>query len=110
MKIKSFNEHINEGKDRVEIDGNHVVAGEATLPSQPDDKQEQPLDGVDIESFVQPEGSAGFLTDAEDHLSQKKVDKLVEPHIKKFADFGFDPNDGNLTSTHSKVKDNNELK
>lgn len=110
MKIKSFNEHINEGADRVEIDGNHVVAGEATLPAQVDDKQEQKLDGVDIESFVQPEESNGFLTDPDDHLSQKKVDKLVEPHIKKFADFGFDPNDGNLTSTHAKVQDNNELK
>ncbi len=106
--IKKFDEFVNEGKDRVEIDGNHVIAGESTLPPQIDDKQEQKLDGVDIEAFS--DENTGILTDADDHLSQKKVDNLMSPHIKKFNDFGFNPNEkGEFKVTHDKVKDTNEI-
>lgn len=90
-----------EGRNRIKIDGNHVLAGDASLPQfwseNPDytpkkDKVEQKHGVTDISAFVSPEGNDyNYLLDPNDHIDDKEVQKLIEPHIKKYNDFGFDP-------------------
>lgn len=99
MKIKRFNQ-LNEGKGRIDIKGNHVHTGSTGLPqfwsTSPDYKKEDSKKnqkvGIDPESFIAPPGNDySYLLDTEDHIDQNDVKKLVEPHIKKFNDFGFTP-------------------
>lgn len=97
--IKKFDE-LNEGKDRYDIVDNHVHAGEVNLPQfystskdymTVDNTKVQDM-GVDSKSLIPPPGNDyTYLTDENDHVSDKEVKKLMEPHIKKFNDFGFTP-------------------
>lgn len=89
-KLKYFSV-FNEGRGRIEIKDNHVIAGDVNLPQTYDSKRLQKI-GIDVDSFVlSPNNSYNFLNDVDDDISDSEVSKLVSPHVKKFNDFGFDP-------------------
>lgn len=88
--LKNF-QSFNEGKGRIELIDNFVVAGDVNLPQTFDPKKEQEV-GVDMKSYIlSASNSYGFLNDIDDDLSDDDINKFVSPHIKKFNDFGFDP-------------------
>jgi hypothetical protein len=89
-----------EGKGRYVIKDNIASVGSTGLPqfwSTNDDYTEKSkVDsqeiGVDIKQMVNAPGNDySYILDPDDHIDQKHIDKLVEPHVKKFSDFGFDP-------------------
>jgi hypothetical protein len=98
--LKSFNS-LNEGKGRVDIKDNHVRAGETNLPQfyttskdyiNIDNNKDPQETGVNADQFILPVGNDfNYLTDIEDHIDSNQVKKLIEPHIKKFNNFGFNP-------------------
>lgn len=98
--LKNF-EELNEGKGRMEIKDNHVIAGNVNMPqfwtTSPDymkvdnDKDPQQV-GLDPKQLIAPVGNNyTYIVDSDDHVDVEKIKKLVEPHVKKFSDFGFDP-------------------
>lgn len=101
--IKSLKgESTNEGKNRYDINGNHVIAGGVNMPQfwstsadykDIDDVKDQ-KQGLTPEDLISPVGNDyTYITDPDDHIDSKKVRKLVEPHVKKFNDFGFNPSE-----------------
>jgi hypothetical protein len=99
--IKSFDE-LNEGKGRYTIKGNMASVGTTGLPQfwsmSPDYKKEDDtkpqkmgLNSPDL--IAQPGNDYSYLTDIDDHIDTEDVKKLVEPHVKKFNDFGFNPSE-----------------
>lgn len=100
--LKKFDE-LNEGKGRIKIKDNMVVAGDVNLPqfwtTSPDykdvdhTKNIQPT-GVNVKDMIAPVGNDyTYLTDTDDHIDSEEVRKLVEPHVKKFNDFGISPSE-----------------
>lgn len=98
--LKKFND-LNEGKGRYKIDGNIAAAGETNLPQfwttstdymKQDHSKDPQETGLDAKQLIAPVGNDfSYLTDTDDHIDDKEVKKLIEPHVKKFNDFGFDP-------------------
>lgn len=91
---------FNEGKYRIEIKGNQVVAGSANLPQNwttsddymSDDNGEDQKMGVDAKTLISPLGNDyAHIWDVDDHIDPKEIDNLIKPHVKKFNDFGFNP-------------------
>jgi hypothetical protein len=106
--IKTF-EEISEGKGRYEIDGNMAVFGANGKPQfystkpdymSEDDKITQ-KPGLDAKQLVASQNYA-YLTNDDDHIDPKKVKKLIEPHVKKFNDFGFTPDAPKVKSSKKK--------
>lgn len=100
--LKKFND-LNEGKGRYKIDGNIVATGDVNLPQfwttstdymkQDHEKDPQKL-GHEPKQMIAPVGNDySYITDIEDQIDDKEVKKLIEPHVKKFNDFGFDPSE-----------------
>lgn len=97
-----------EGRGRIEIKGNHVYTGPVTMPNFVSEKPDytdldgeiptQKTDGVDIKWFIVP-NNYNYIVDPDDHIDQKEIDKLIEPHVKKFSQFGFDPSKDDYKST-----------
>lgn len=103
--IKKFDE-LNEGKGRVSIKDKQVHTADLSLPQfwstspdymSTDDTKTQEI-GVDASQMTSPEGSGyAYLTDIDDHVDSNQVKKLMDPHIKKFNDFGFNPSEKTKT-------------
>ena len=95
--LKTFNE-LNEGKGRFKIKDNQVHTGDVNLPQfWTTSKDYMKVDNKDMEighdpkEMIMPLGNDyGYITDPNDQIDQKEIDKLIEPHTKK-SDFGFDP-------------------
>ncbi len=104
--LKRFSE-LNEGKGRYTIKDNVASVGSVGLPkfytTSPDYMTSDPSKniqkvGLNPEDLISPEGTGyTYLTDEDDHIDSKDVKKLVEPHVKKFNDFGFDPSEKTKT-------------
>jgi len=96
--LKTFQE-LNEGKGRYTIKGNQSHAGDVNLPQfWTTSKDYMKVDNKDLKTghdpkeMIMPVGNDYvYLTDPDDHIDQKEIDKMVEPHTKKSNDFGFDP-------------------
>ena len=104
--LKKFND-LNEGKGRYKVDGNMAVDSDVSLPqffttSKDYMKQDHSKDpqepGHDPKQMIAPVGNDySYITDIDDHIDDKEVKKLIEPHVKKFNDFGFDPSEKTKT-------------
>lgn len=100
--LKKFDE-ISEGKDRYTIKGNVASVGNKGLPkfytTSPDYMTSDPTKniqkvGVNPEELIPDLGNRyTYLSDEDDHIDPKDIKKLMEPHVKKFNDFGFDPSE-----------------
>ncbi len=88
--LKNF-QSFNEGRGRIELVDNFVVAGDVNLPQTYDPKKSQETN-IDMKSFIMSSSNSyNFLNDIDDDLSDDDISKFISPHIKKFNDFGFDP-------------------
>jgi len=82
-----------EGHGRIEMskDGKQALAGPATLPQNWEWDKEQKV-GFNPNDLLMPgDNSYNYLMDPEDYLDKKDVDKMMEPHVQKYGEFGFDP-------------------
>ena len=86
--IKTF-----EGHGRIEFseDGKQAIVGPVGLAQCWDWEIDQ-KPGFDPESLIlPPDNCYNYLWDADDHIDQKDVDKMMSPHMKNDNSFGFNP-------------------